>query len=63
CEVTCPEPCVCSRNLGPCVTSCGDSTAVVYPPPVALTFPGPVLSTCPQNSYVGSSLPEPLGAS
>ncbi|XP_040546811.1 feather beta keratin-like [Gallus gallus] len=56
CEVTCPQPYAdaCSQ---PCVTSCGDSRAVVYPPPVVITFPGPILSSCPQESIVGSSAP------
>uniref|UniRef100_A0A8B9BUZ8 Keratin n=3 Tax=Anatidae TaxID=8830 RepID=A0A8B9BUZ8_9AVES len=60
CEVTCPQPYAdaCSQ---PCVTSCGDSRAVVYPPPVVITFPGPILSSCPQESFVGSSAPLGLG--
>ncbi|NWS77347.1 KRSC protein, partial [Crotophaga sulcirostris] len=49
CEVTCPQPCVNAWNE-PCVTSCGDSRAVVYAPPVVITFPGPILSSCPQES-------------
>ncbi|NXK14419.1 KRSC protein, partial [Herpetotheres cachinnans] len=53
CEVTCPEPCA-SAWSQPCVTSCGDSRAVVYAPPVVITFPGPILSSCPQESFVGT---------
>lgn len=62
CEVTCPQPYAdaCSQ---PCVTSCGDSRAVVYPPPVVITFPGPILSSCPQESIVGTSAPLELGSS
>ncbi|CAM9990948.1 unnamed protein product [Bubo scandiacus] len=59
CEVTCPEP-YANAWSQPCVTSCGDSRAVVYPPPVVITFPGPILSSCPQESIesiVGSSSP------
>ncbi|NXY76483.1 KRSC protein, partial [Glareola pratincola] len=56
CEVTCPQPIADAWNQ-PCVTSCGDSRAVVYPPPVVITFPGPILSSCPQESIVGSSSP------
>ncbi|NWX56391.1 KRFJ protein, partial [Promerops cafer] len=54
--VSCPQPYAeaCSQ---PCVTSCGDSRAVVYPPPVVITFPGPILSSCPQESVVGSAFP------
>ncbi|NXX12685.1 KRFA protein, partial [Podargus strigoides] len=58
--ITCPEPCAQAWNE-PCVTSCEDSRAVVYPPPVVITFPGPILSTCPQESFVGTSLPSPIG--
>ncbi|NWY58752.1 KRFA protein, partial [Chionis minor] len=62
CEVTCTQPCAYSRNLEPCVASCGDSRAIVYPPPVVLTFPGPTLSSCSQESIVGTSIPQPYGA-
>ncbi|NWS77345.1 KRFA protein, partial [Crotophaga sulcirostris] len=62
CEVTCPPPCAYSRSLGPCVMSCGDSRAVVYPPPVVLTFPGVIAQTCPQQSVVGASFPQSSGA-
>uniref|UniRef100_A0A8C3INB1 Keratin n=1 Tax=Chrysemys picta bellii TaxID=8478 RepID=A0A8C3INB1_CHRPI len=58
----CPDPCVVARNE-PCITSCADSTAVVYPPPVSVLFPGPILSSSPQHSLVGSTLPAlPYGA-
>ncbi|NXF12866.1 KRFJ protein, partial [Smithornis capensis] len=60
--VTCPQPWADAWNQ-PCVTSCGDSRAVIYPPPVVITFPGPILSSCPQESVVGSSAPAALGAS
>ncbi|NWS46850.1 KRFJ protein, partial [Probosciger aterrimus] len=62
CEVTCPQPCAYSSSLGPCVLSCGDSRAVVYAPPVVLTFPGPIFNSCPQESIVGTSFPQPYGA-
>ncbi|XP_006039329.1 feather keratin 4-like [Alligator sinensis] len=62
CEVTCPQPYANAWNE-PCVTSCGDSRAVVYPPPVVITFPGPILSSCPQESYVGTSEPLQIGSS
>uniref|UniRef100_A0A8C3TGF0 Keratin n=1 Tax=Chelydra serpentina TaxID=8475 RepID=A0A8C3TGF0_CHESE len=60
----CPDPCVVARNE-PCITSCGGSTAVVYPPPVSVLFPGPTLSTYPQHteSVVGSSAPFGIGSS
>ncbi|NXC72885.1 KRFD protein, partial [Anhinga anhinga] len=44
-----------------CVTSCDDSRAIVYPPPVVLTFLGPILSSCPQESVVGSGGPLSVG--
>ncbi|XP_027563824.1 feather keratin 4-like [Neopelma chrysocephalum] len=56
CEVQCPQP-VADAWSQPCVTSCGDSRAVLYPPPVSIVFPGPILSSCPQESVVGTSLP------
>ncbi|NWV99462.1 KRFA protein, partial [Machaerirhynchus nigripectus] len=62
CEVSCPQPLAGAWNQ-PCVTSCGDSRAVVYPPPVVITFPGPILSSCPQESVVGSSFPSGMGNS
>ncbi|NXC38716.1 KRFJ protein, partial [Penelope pileata] len=56
CEVTCDKPYVNSWNE-PCVTSCRDSSAIVWPPPVVITFPGPTMSSCPQDSYVGTVEP------
>ncbi|NXT08362.1 KRFJ protein, partial [Prunella fulvescens] len=56
CEVSCPQPYADAWSQ-PCVTSCGDSRAVVYPPPVVITFPGPILSSFPQESIVGPSFP------
>ncbi|XP_061298343.1 scale keratin-like [Pezoporus flaviventris] len=61
CEVTCPQP-IANAWSQPCVTSCGDSRAVIYPPPVVMTFPGPILSSCPQESIVGSSAPSSTGS-
>ncbi|NXF90514.1 KRSC protein, partial [Eubucco bourcierii] len=57
CEVSCPQPCTYSRSQRPNVSSCGDSTAVVYPPPVYIAFPGPMIATCPQETVVGSVMP------
>ncbi|XP_064330783.1 claw keratin [Phalacrocorax carbo] len=57
CEVTCPQPFVNCWNE-PCVSSCGDSRAIVYAPPVVVTFPGPIISSCPQESFVGTAMPE-----
>ncbi|NWH44303.1 KRFA protein, partial [Fregata magnificens] len=52
--VQCPQPLGTSYNE-PCVVSCGASRVIIYPPPVVVTFPGPILSTCPQETVVGSS--------
>uniref|UniRef100_A0A8C3JEZ4 Keratin n=1 Tax=Calidris pygmaea TaxID=425635 RepID=A0A8C3JEZ4_9CHAR len=62
CDTSCPQPITKSWSQ-PCVTSCGDSRAVVYPPPVVITFPGPIISSCPQESVVGSSAPLGIGSS
>ncbi|NXX59537.1 KRSC protein, partial [Scopus umbretta] len=62
CEVTCMQPWAYSRSLEPCVASCGDSRAVVYTPPVILTFPGPILSSCSQESIGGATFPQPYCA-
>ncbi|KFQ20377.1 Scale keratin, partial [Mesitornis unicolor] len=61
CEVTCTEPWAEAWNSGTCIASCGDSRAVVYAPPVVVTFPGPILSSCPQESIVGTTFPMPIG--
>ncbi|XP_009641023.1 feather keratin 4-like [Egretta garzetta] len=61
CNVTCPQP-IADAWSQPCATSCGDSRAVIYPPPVVVTFPGPILSSCPQESIVGSSAPSSIGS-
>ncbi|NWV78281.1 KRSC protein, partial [Dasyornis broadbenti] len=62
CSVSCPQP-VASAWSQPCLSSCGDSRALIQPPPVLVTFPGPILSSCPQESFVGSSCPEGAAAS
>uniref|UniRef100_H0Z1J0 Keratin n=1 Tax=Taeniopygia guttata TaxID=59729 RepID=H0Z1J0_TAEGU len=63
-SVAVPQPIAESCNeLCPCVQQCADSRAVILPPPVVVTIPGPVLSTFPQESVVGSSGPAWLGRS
>ncbi|NXN08048.1 KRSC protein, partial [Indicator maculatus] len=54
CSMQCPQP-LASSSTEPCVVSCGASRVIIYPPPVLITFPGPILSTCPQEAVVGSS--------
>ncbi|NXO12564.1 KRFB protein, partial [Oriolus oriolus] len=53
CDVSCPRPFAQAYNE-PCVQQCPDSRALILPPPVVVTIPGPVLSSCPQESIVGS---------
>ncbi|NXY39630.1 KRSC protein, partial [Pomatorhinus ruficollis] len=55
-DVSCPQPVAQSYNE-PCVQQCPDSRALILPPPVVVTIPGPVLSTFPQDSIVSSSFP------
>ncbi|NXJ03091.1 KRSC protein, partial [Psophia crepitans] len=60
--VICPQPIAESYNE-PCVQQCPDSRAVILPPPTVVTIPGPILSSFPQESVVGSSGPAWLGSS
>ncbi|XP_025750370.2 feather keratin 4-like [Manacus vitellinus] len=47
----------------PCVRQCQDSTYVLQPPAVVVTLPGPILSSFPQSTAVGSSASAALGSS
>ncbi|NXU24862.1 KRSC protein, partial [Thalassarche chlororhynchos] len=58
--ITRPQPLADSGNE-PCVRQCPDSTTVIQPPPAVITFPGPILSSFPQGSVVGSSGAPVLG--
>ncbi|KAF1552378.1 Scale keratin, partial [Eudyptes schlegeli] len=60
CGVYRPQPIADSGNE-PCVRQCPDTTTVIQPPPVVVTFPGPILSSFPQDSVVGSSGAPVLG--
>ncbi|NXG76141.1 KRSC protein, partial [Baryphthengus martii] len=60
--VTCPQP-IAETSNEPCVQQCPDSRAVILPPPTVVTIPGPILSSFPQESIVGSSGPAWLGSS
>ncbi|NXP16162.1 KRSC protein, partial [Thinocorus orbignyianus] len=44
CGVSCPQPVAESYNE-PCVQQCPDSRAIILPPPVLVTIPGPILSS------------------
>uniref|UniRef100_A0A8C3KU31 Keratin n=1 Tax=Chrysolophus pictus TaxID=9089 RepID=A0A8C3KU31_CHRPC len=54
CGVAAPAPLADSCNE-PCVRQCPDSTVVIQPPATVVTFPGPILSSFPQNAAVGSA--------
>ncbi|NXF12857.1 KRSC protein, partial [Smithornis capensis] len=57
-----PQPLADSGNE-PCVRQCPDSTTVIQPPAVVVTLPGPILSSFPQDSVVGSAGAPVLGGS
>ncbi|NWI10340.1 KRF4 protein, partial [Crypturellus soui] len=69
--MSCYEPCVPCRPCGPtplanscnepCVRQCQASTVVIDPPPVLVALPGPILSSFPQNTVVGSSTSAAVG--
>ncbi|NWJ02517.1 KRSC protein, partial [Crypturellus undulatus] len=46
-----------------CARQCPDSTALIQPPPVVVTFPGPILSSFSQQAVVGSSGAPSFGGS
>ncbi|XP_005512846.2 claw keratin [Columba livia] len=54
CGVAAPAPLADTTNE-PCVRQCPDSTVVIQPPAVMVTHPGPILSSFPQHSVVGSA--------
>ncbi|XP_033929308.1 feather beta keratin-like [Melopsittacus undulatus] len=56
-----PTPLANSCNE-PCVRQCQDSRVVIQPSPVVVTLPGPILSSFPQNTTVGSSTSAAVGS-
>ncbi|KFP51235.1 Feather keratin Cos1-1/Cos1-3/Cos2-1, partial [Cathartes aura] len=46
----------------PCVRQCQNSTVVIKPSPVVVTLLGPILSSFPQNTVVGSSTMAAVGS-
>ena len=56
-----PTPLANSCNE-PCVRQCGDSRVVIQPSTVVVTLPGPILSSFPQNTAVGSSSSAAVGS-
>ncbi|NWZ55008.1 KRF1 protein, partial [Haliaeetus albicilla] len=61
CQPCGPTPLANSCNE-PCVRQCQDSTVVIEPPAVVVTLPGPILSSFPQNTAVGSSTSAAVGS-
>ncbi|NXD45589.1 KRF1 protein, partial [Copsychus sechellarum] len=68
----CYQPCnPCCQPCGPtplanscnecCVRQCQSSTIIIEPSPVVVTLPGPILSSFPQNTAVGSSTSAAVG--
>ncbi|KFQ25447.1 Feather keratin 2, partial [Mesitornis unicolor] len=60
CNTCGPTPLANSCNE-PCVRQCEDSRVVIQPPAVLVTLPGPILSSFPQNTTVGSSASAAVG--
>ncbi|NWH65779.1 KRFB protein, partial [Geococcyx californianus] len=56
-----PTPLANSCNE-PCVRQCQESKYVIQPPPVVVTLPGPILTSFPQNTAVGSSTSAAVGS-
>ncbi|XP_068252314.1 feather keratin 1-like [Nyctibius grandis] len=56
-----PTPLANSCNE-PCVRQCEASRVVIQPPAVLVTLPGPILSSFPQNTAVGSSSSAAVGS-
>ncbi|XP_010189071.1 PREDICTED: scale keratin-like [Mesitornis unicolor] len=61
-SVAIPQPIAESCNEL-CARQCPDSSAFIQPPPVVVTFPGPILSSFPQQAVVGSSGAPAFGGS
>ncbi|RLV63256.1 hypothetical protein DV515_00018455 [Chloebia gouldiae] len=70
--MSCCKPCdPCCQPCGPCplasscneccVRQCQSSHVVIEPPAVLVTLPGPILSSFPQNTAVGSSTSAAVG--
>ncbi|KAM9200303.1 feather beta keratin-like [Mergus octosetaceus] len=56
-----PTPLANSCNE-PCVRQCEDSHVAIQPSTVLVTLPGPILSSFPQNTAVGSSASAAVGS-
>ncbi|XP_061215605.1 claw keratin-like [Neopsephotus bourkii] len=54
CGMAAPCPLADTTNE-PCVRQCQSSSVVIQPPATVVTLPGPILSSFPQHSVVGSA--------
>ncbi|XP_051496078.1 feather keratin Cos2-3-like [Apus apus] len=71
-DMSCYNQCLPCRPCGPtplanscnepCVRQCQSSTVAIEPPAVVVTLPGPILSSFPQNTVVGSSTSAAVGS-
>ncbi|XP_064329119.1 feather keratin Cos1-1/Cos1-3/Cos2-1 [Phalacrocorax carbo] len=71
-DMSCYSQCLPCRPCGPtplanscnepCVRQCQNSTVVIEPPAVVVTLPGPILSSFPQSTVVGSSTSAAVGS-
>ncbi|NXU48856.1 KRFA protein, partial [Turnix velox] len=55
-----PAPLANSCNE-PCVRQCQDSRVLIQPPAMVVTMPGPILTSHPQSTFVGSSASAAVG--
>ncbi|KAM9368834.1 feather keratin Cos1-2-like [Phaethornis superciliosus] len=61
CQPCGPTPLASSCNE-PCCRQCQSSIIAIEPSPVIVTLPGPILSSFPQNTVVGSSTSAAVGS-
>ncbi|XP_075299490.1 feather keratin Cos2-2-like [Opisthocomus hoazin] len=61
CQPCGPTPLANSCNE-PCFRQCQSSNVVIQPSAVVVTLPGPILSSFPQNTVVGSSTSAAVGS-
>ncbi|NXK00975.1 KRF4 protein, partial [Corythaixoides concolor] len=61
CQPCGPTPLANSCNE-PCVRQCQPSTVVIEPSSVVVILPGPIISSFPQNTVVGSSTSAAVGS-
>ncbi|XP_058686159.1 feather beta keratin-like [Poecile atricapillus] len=55
-----PTPLANSCNE-PCALQCQDSRVIIDPAPVLITLPGPIMTSFPQNTAVGSTSSAAVG--